>query len=475
MLSVPLSDLHRTTSFRLGLLFLTLFAAASLIVCGFIYWQTAGYLTRTVDEWLQRELTGLATANRGDIVRILNERGQRDAEGQRPFALLAADGGLVAGSPVQLPSPLPAIDRPFDFTLPRAGRQVPFRGMTRQITSGEILLVAQDMRVVNEIHEVVLGAMGSGGVLVLVLGLAGAVLTGVGALRQIDRVTRAIESIVRGNLSERLPVGRSAGDLDRLIHVVNGMLEDIERLMHEVKGVTDDIAHDLRTPLTRLLAGLERARRRATSVEDYAAAVDEATEDIKGILATFAALLRISEVEDGARRGAFTTVDLARVAADVAELYEPVAEEKGVGFRLDLDPAAPAELAGDPSLLFDAIGNLVDNAIKFTPAGGCVIVRVFREGRDLGISVTDSGPGIPAEERETVLRRFYRSERSRHTPGSGLGLSLVAAVARLHELGLVIEDAHPGCRVELRYQGKSKGILLAPAATAVSQTTASTT
>jgi signal transduction histidine kinase len=466
MLSVPLSDVHRTTSFRLGLLFLALFAAASLIVCGFIYVQTARYLTRTVDEWLGRELTGLATANRSDIIRLLNERGQRDPEGQRPFALFAADGESVAGNPVQLANPLPATDRPFDFTLPRAGRQVPFRGMTHQIASGEILLVAQDMRVVNEIHEVVLGAMGSGGVLVLVLGLTGAVLTGVGALRQVDRVTRAIESIVRGNLSERLPVGSSAGDLDRLIHVVNGMLEDIERLMHEVKGVTDDIAHDLRTPLTRLLAGLERARRRATSVEDYAAAVDEATEDIKGILATFAALLRISEVEDGARRAAFTTVDLARVAADVAELYEPVAEEKGVLFQLDLDPVTPAEVAGDPSLLFEAIGNLVDNAIKFTPAGGRVMLRVFREGRDLGISVTDSGPGIPAEERETVLRRFYRSERSRHTPGSGLGLSLVAAVARLHELGLVIEDANPGCRIELRYQGQSDGMLPAPAAAA---------
>jgi signal transduction histidine kinase len=257
--------------------------------------------------------------------------------------------------------------------------------------------------------------------------------------------------------------------------VVNGMLENIERLMHEVKGVTDDIAHDLRTPLTRLLAGLERARRRATSVEDYAAAADEAIEDIKGILATFAALLRISEVEDGARRAAFTTVDLAKVAADVAELYEPVAEEKGVVFRLDLDHVTPAELAGDSSLLFEAIGNLVDNAIKFTPAGGSVVLRVFRQGRNLGISVTDSGPGIPAEERETVLRRFYRSERSRHAPGSGLGLSLVAAVARLHEFGLVIEDANPGCRVELRFHGESNGISLAPVAMAGSQKTAPTT
>jgi signal transduction histidine kinase len=269
-------------------------------------------------------------------------------------------------------------------------------------------------------------------------------------LRRIDAVTRAIERIVRGNLSERLPAGGGrAGDLDRLVQVVNGMLDDIERLMQEVKGVSDGIAHDLRTPLTRLLAGLERAQRRAASAGEYAAAVEAAIVETQGILATFSAMLRIAEVEDGARRAGFTRLDLAQVAADVTELYDPLAEAKGVTLALKTAGPGPVEIPGDPSLLFEAIGNLVDNAIKFTPAGGCVTVRVFQEDGRRGVAVADTGPGIPAAEREAVLRRFYRAEKSRHTPGSGLGLSLVAAVAKLHGLRLTIEDAHPGCRVTL--------------------------
>jgi signal transduction histidine kinase len=202
----------------------------------------------------------------------------------------------------------------------------------------------------------------------------------------------------------------------------------------------------LRTPLTRLLAGLERAGRRAASVEEYAVAVDEAIVETKAVLSTFGAMLRISEVEDGARRAGFTTLDLAALAADVTEFYEPVAEGKGVSFSLRDESGGLAKIAGDPSLLFEAIGNVVDNAIKFTPSGGRVTVRVFRENEKLGVIVADTGPGIPAEEREAVLRRFYRAERSRHTPGSGLGLSLVAAVARLHGLDLVIEDANTAAR-----------------------------
>src|SRR5439155_13234754 len=293
-----------------------------------------------------------------------------------------------------------------------------------------------------------LGAMAAGGLVVLVLGLAGAAIVGAGSLGRINRVTDAIERIVRGDLSERLPHGGTAGDLDRLIHVVNRMLDDIERLMHEVKGVTDEIAHDLRTPLTRLLAGLERARRRAQSVEEYGRAVEEAIAETRGILATFGALLRIAEVEAGARRAGFTTLDLNTVAADVTDFYEPLAERKGISLVLEGD-GAPAEIAGDPSLLFEAISNLVDNAIKFPPAGGHVILRILDGSDRLGFEVCDTGPGIPETERNAVLQRFHRAERSRHTPGSGLGLSLVAAVARLHGLHLAIEGAEPGCLVRL--------------------------
>jgi signal transduction histidine kinase len=417
-------------------------------VFGFLYWQTAGYLASGVDDWLGREVAARSAEHSSERVRQLEAHPSLDPAGQRPFALFDATGKWVAGSPVTLPQPQPPLDRPFDFTLPRDGQPAPFRGVMRRLPSGDILLIAQDMREIQHFRELLLGAMASGGVVVLILGLVGAATVGAGALVRINRVTDAIERIVNGDLSERLPHGGTAGDVDRLVHVVNRMLDEIERLMHEVKGVTDEIAHDLRTPLTRLLAGLERARRRAHSVEEYGAAVDEAIAETRGILATFGALLRIAEVEAGARRAGFTTLDLNTLAADVADFYEPLAERKGISLSLEADGAA-AEIAGDPSLLFEAISNLVDNAIKFTPPGGHVVLRMLGGNERLGFEVSDSGPGIPETERNAVLRRFHRAEKSRHTPGSGLGLSLVAAVARLHGLGLTIEDAEPGCRVRL--------------------------
>lgn len=457
MSSVGLSEIRRTTSFRLALLFLGLFGAASLILFCFLYWQTAGYVAGGVDDWLTREMAARVSDPR-EFDRQITAHMVADPAGRRPFVLFDADGHQIAGNSATLPSPLPEMDRVFDFALPRDGEPVPFRGIMHRLPSGDIFMVAQDMRDSREFRDVLLGAMASGGVVVLVLGLTGAAIIGAGALGRIDGVTRAIERIVDGDLSERLPSGGTDGDVDRLIHVVNRMLDEIERLMHEVKGVTDDIAHDLRTPLTRLLAGLERARRRATSADEYADAVDEAVVESKGILATFGALLRISEVEAGARRGGFTTVDLNTVAADVTDFYEPLAEHKDISLSLETDDVS-AEMAGDPNLLFEAVGNLVDNAIKYTPSGGRVTLRIFGRNDRLGIEVSDTGPGIPEAERGMALRRFHRLEKCRHTPGSGLGLSLVAAVAKLHGLHLAIEDANPGCRVTLRRDGSASGEL----------------
>jgi signal transduction histidine kinase len=451
-------DLLRTTGFRLALLFLTLFAAASLILFGFLYWQTAFYLTSRVDAWLSREQTvWLAARAPAELAQRLNDRAARDPEGQRPFAIFDRDGNRIAGGRVSLPTPLPPMNVPFEFSIDRAGESEPFRGLAGRLPSGAILLVSQDVREMREFRELLLRAMAWGGVMFICVGLVGAVVTGAGALRRIEGIAGAIERIVNGHLAERLPTHGKDGDLDRLVHVVNAMLDDIERLMHEVKGVTDGIAHDLRTPLTHLLAGLERARRRAASADEYAAAVEDAIIETKGILSTFGALLRISQVEDGARRAGFKTVDLATVAADVTEFYEPLAEAKDVS--LSLETKGPAEMEGDPNLLFEALGNLVDNAVKFTSAGGRVVVQICRPDGELTVSVADTGPGIPVEERESVLRRFYRAEKNRRTPGSGLGLTLVAAVARLHGLALAIDDANPGCRVTLRQnhgQGKQK-------------------
>ena len=448
MSSVGLSEIRRTTSFRLALLFLGLFGAASLALFGFMYWQTAGYVSHGVDSWLKNETASRVATHSDERRQQLNERAALDPDGNRPMTLFAESGQWLAGTPATLPSPLPPMDQPFHFTLPRGGEAAPFRGALHRFASGNILLVAQDMREIHQFRDLLLGAMASGGLVVLVLGMTGAAIVGAGALGRIDGVTRAIETIIEGDLSKRLPSRGTSSDLDRLIGVVNRMLDEIEWLMHEIKGVTDDVAHDLRTPLTRLLAGLERVHRRGGTVEDYGDAVEEAIAETRVILATFGALLRIAEVEAGARRAGFTVVDLNALGTDVADFYEPLAEYKGVALSLEAAPA-PAVMPGDPSLLFEAIGNLVDNAIKFTPPNGRVVLRITAGDNHLGFEVSDTGPGIPPAERSAVLRRFHRAEKSRHTPGSGLGLSLVAAVAKLHGMKLIIEDVDPGCHVRL--------------------------
>jgi signal transduction histidine kinase len=448
MSSVGLRDIPRTTSFRLALLFLGLFGAASLALFVFMYWQTAGYVSHGVDNWLGNEMASRVAMHASERLWGVNERATLDPDGHRPMALFASDGRWLAGATAALPSPLPPMDRPFDFTLPRGGEPSPFRGMLHRLASGDVFLVAQDMLEIRQFHDLLFEAMAWGGLVVLVLGLAGAAIVGMSALSRIDGVTRAIESIIEGDLSKRLPSRGTSSDLDRLIGVVNRMLDEIEWLMHEIKGVTDDVAHDLRTPLTRLLAGLERVHRRGGTVEDYGAAVEEAIAETRAILVTFGALLRIAEVEAGARRGGFTMVDLNTLATDVADFYEPLAEYKGVALSLEAAPV-PAVMPGDPSLLFEAIGNLVDNAIKFTPSDGRVLLRITACAHRVGFEVSDSGPGIPPAERSAVLRRFHRAEKSRHTPGCGLGLSLVAAVAKLHGMKLIIEDVGPGCHVGL--------------------------
>ena len=450
-----LVDLPRTSSFRLALRFLVLFGAASLVLFAFLYCQTNQYVIGRMDSWLAREQAIFGVLNRDTLLQRLTAHLVADPTLERPLTLFDPLGERLAGTPLNVTAPVLANmprDVPFEFHLREGGHNIVFRAIAHRTSSGDLMLVALDMEPQHAFADVLINAFVWGGLVTALIGLAGAAVIGAGAVRRIDGVTRAIQRIVSGDLSERLPTHGRTDDLDRLAIVINGMLGEIERLMQEVKGVCDNIAHDLRTPLTRLLAGLERTRRRDPSSEDYAAAVDAAVVETRAVLDTFAAILRISEVESGARRAGFTDADLSQVIADAVEFYEPVAEQNGVRLvRLAPEGDLPA-MRGDPSLLFEAVGNLVDNALKFTPRGGCVTVGGFSRAGTVGFEVTDTGPGIAADEAAKVLRRFYRAESSRHTPGSGLGLALVAAVARLHGMDLAISDAKPGCRITVARQ-----------------------
>ncbi|WP_235851012.1 sensor histidine kinase [Paraburkholderia piptadeniae] len=404
-----------------------------------------------------REHAGVGREEAAELVASFNQQSRYDTRRQRPFGLFDPAGHRIAGGyPGNLP-PIPYFDKPFAMRLEVMPGRPPARCIAARLSEARVALQCQNTRDLDHFDEELLHALLSAGVLTLSAGLLGAVLIGVGAMRRLDAVTESIRSIVAGDLSRRLPVHKRNDDLDRLVRVVNGMLDEIERLMHEVKGVCDAIAHDLRTPLTRLIASLERAQRRTMTEAEYRTTIDDVITEAIGIQRTFNAMLRISEIESGARRENFAGVDLAFVAADVFEFYEPAAEERMLSFTLHRDEAASFEMQGDANLLFEAVANLTENAIKFARAGGHVQLELFRDIEGMGIRVIDDGPGITPEEREAVLRRFYRGEASRHTPGSGLGLSLVNAVAGMHGMVVRFEDAQRGCRIALiRYAEASR-------------------
>ncbi|CAL8481338.1 sensor histidine kinase [Caballeronia sp. S22] len=450
-----LTDLHRTTGFRLATLFLALFGAAALVLFSYLYVEITGFEKERIDDWLVRENASLRRESATDLAANFDQQSQYDTRRQRPFGLFDPGGHRIAGGyAADLPT-IPYFDKPFPARLEGLPGHAPARCIAARLPDARIALQCQNIRDLDHFDEELLHALVSAGVLTLSVGLLGAVLIGVGSMRRLDAVTASIKEIVAGDLSRRLPVHAKNDDLDRLVRVVNDMLDEIERLMHEVKGVCDAIAHDLRTPLTRLIGSLERAQRRAMNEAEYRATIDDVITEAFGIQRTFNAMLRISEIESGARREHFAEVDLGAVAADVFEFYEPAADERKISFTLHRDESSRFATQGDANLLFEAVANLTENAIKFAPAEGHVEIELFRNQDDMGIRVIDDGPGIALEERDAVLRRFYRGEASRHTPGSGLGLSLVNAVAGMHGMSVCFEDAQCGCRIALVKRAKA--------------------
>lgn len=443
-----ISELRRATSFRLALLFAGLFGTASVLFALALFLMTSRFLSGNPDERMRAEAAGFDGRPSAASVTIMDQHSVDDAFGRRPFGIFDAKGRWLAGNLRRLPEPMPPVESFFETqTRTEGGRGTIYRSILHRLPNGNLLVVSRNIEELAKFRVEVREATIIGMVLMALLGLIGGIAVGAISLRRLDAVTQAIERITRGDLSQRLPSRGTGDDLDRLVRVVNSMLDQLERLMGEVKGVCDSIAHDLRTPLTRLLAGLERASRRSLSDPERATEIDRAIGEVQVTLRTFDALLRISEIEDGARRSAFREVDLNQVAADAVDHYEPAAEAKGI----DLDfaeqpPGAPVLFQGDVDLLFEAIANLIDNAIKFTPEGGTIRVRL-----DVGpqLVVEDSGRGIAKRDRDSVHLRFHRGTRSRGTAGNGLGLPLVGAIARLHGMELRIENARPGCRIIL--------------------------
>jgi signal transduction histidine kinase len=320
-------------------------------------------------------------------------------------------------------------------------------GVAIAVPGGVALVVGRDVEEQQVFAAAVRRAFLWGTAIVALAGLAGGLLASRALLHRIDSVTQASRTIMAGSLSGRLPVSSAGDEFDRLAEGLNAMLERIERLMIGLREVSDNIAHDLKTPLTRLRNRAETALA-APAGADQRPALEQTIEEADGLIRTFNALLAIARLEAGQGSESFAALDLAAVAREAAELYEPVAEE--AGFGLDVEVAAAPAVLGDRQLIGQAIGNLIDNAMKYGRTGGAAASRILlriESGGEARIIVADHGPGIPPADRERALKRFVRLEASRSAPGSGLGLSLVAAVARLHGGSLKLEDNRPGLRV----------------------------
>ena len=449
--------LFHTTAFRWTLGAAAVLGLGIAAMGGFFYWQTVGYVTARLDAGLLLEARSLQPETRRVLILRLDKALTIDPLGNKAYGLFGPDGARIAGDVAALPPALPPADRPAPVTVAwtRHGppERVEVRALAVPLPDGAVLFLGRSAADLREVDGIVRRAMGLAVLPAALLALAGGAVVSLGTLRRVEAVRRACSLIMEGEFHRRLPVGRRRDEFDRLSELVNRMLDEIERLVDEVKGAGDAIAHDLRTPLTRLRARLDRALDPEARHAPVTEVLAKSVADVDQLLATVTAVLRLAEVEQGPRRGGFRAVDLGETIEAVGELYAPVAEEGGIRFAVTRAGGGTA-LLGDGDLVFEAIANLVDNAIKYTPPGGRVGLVLEVDGAGPVVRVWDTGPGIPPEDRAAVLRRFHRVDRSRHRPGTGLGLSLVAAIARLHGFTLEIGQRDGGgCEVVMRCGG----------------------
>jgi signal transduction histidine kinase len=459
-----LPRIFRTTPFRLTLLFLALFASAASAFLAYIYVATAGEATRRTDREIQREMRSLAAVYNRAGLDAINQSLIERAASERPFLylLMTSDGRRISGSIEE--SPVETFDgRPTwttfavsDQDINGRPREHPARGLQERLTGGEILFVGADVGEDEAYVMKIVRALWGAGALVVILGLAGGVLVSRNVSRSMQGLVDVVDAVRNGDLAARAHVRGARDEFDELALGLNEMLDRLERSMAGHKHAGDAIAHDLRSPLTRLRARLEAAYLDVEAGKgDPTQALGQALDDTDGVLKTFAAVLSIARLQAAGTAPDPVLFNPAELAADISELYEPLCEDKGIDFAAEL--AKDLQVRGNREFLAQALANILDNAIKYTPEGGAVMFRLRRRSSgEVEFSVTDTGPGVPDEDRERVVQRFVRLENSRNQPGAGLGLSLVAAVAEAHQGRLELAEGPgkvgemgPGLRVAL--------------------------
>ncbi len=430
--------LLRTTAARLTLTYTAVFAASVLVLFAIVVWSASGFMQRQIDQTVGNEIDEI----RADMRAPGSGGGRAVVSGlalHSPglgYLLQAPSGRVLAGN-------LPAMAaRLGDRVI--TGRHGRIRGRGMFLADGSFLFVGMSDFEETEMREAIARAFGVGCLAVLVLSAAGGLVVSLSVLRRVEAISRTSREIMGGDLGRRVARDGSGDEFDHLAASLNAMLERIATLMAGLRRMSGDIAHDLRTPLSRLRGRLERARAGVMTQAALRQALDEAIADADGILATFGALLRIVQIESGSRRSGFGPVALSKLLEELAEAYGPVAEAAGQSIASAIEDGLA--VVGDRELLTQLFVNLIENAVRHTPPATHILLAARGRRDGVEVVVADDGPGVPQDMRERVLAPFFRLEASRTTPGNGLGLGLASAIAALHEAALVLEDARPGLR-----------------------------
>ncbi|CAK0777598.1 Histidine kinase [Azospirillaceae bacterium] len=449
--------LFRTTTFRLVLLYMSLFGASVGTILILIYGFTAGYLNRQTDKTISAEIINLTDAYRvhglTGLMAVVSERSNVPRT-DTIYMVVSPRLSYLSGNLLQWPQHFPKSGERFDFEIDRTrdewGRRHAARAEVVQLDEGYRLLVGRDMYERVQFRDLMSAASLWALLFSLGLGVGGGLLLSRHMIKRIEVITHTTQRITTGDLQDRIPLSGSGDEFDQMASQVNQMLDQIGQLITGLRQVTEGVAHDLRTPLTRLRSRLEIALLETDSIQACHIALQDSIHDADRLLATFSALLGIAEAEASARAN-FTTVDLEPLVTTAIELFEPVATEKGIELTFRIEGVA--SVLGNPHLLSQAVVNLLDNAIKYTPPEGAVSLYVCGppEWHAPSLIICDTGPGIPPEDRERVLQRFVRLDSARAAVGNGLGLSLVDAVARLHGATLTLGDNAPGLTVTLSF------------------------
>jgi signal transduction histidine kinase len=443
-------EVFNARAFRLALAFALAIALATTAAFAFIYWQVYTADFERAGAILVDEAARSEGDSEADLRRALQLRLTRDIRRLDYVALFDQNGALVFGNVRGMPS-IPIDGRAHviqEQSLPDlSGNREPAIFVARRLPGGGALVLGRSLWETYSLQGTLLRALAMALMPTVLVILAIGAIFARSASQRYERVHDAIVRIMNGELASRLPVTDEDRDIDKVARAVNLMLDEIARLLEQLKSAGDNIAHDLRTPLAVARAKIERALNSEAGSEQLREAMEAALAQIEKVSAAVSAILRISAVENGARKTQFKDFDLGEVCAQVFDFYEPLAESKGV--TMVIDAARPVRIRGDEDLMREAVSNLVDNAIKFTPAGGAVRIEARMADRRPFLRVSDTGPGVPPQERERIFDRFYRGERSGKSPGHGLGLSIAETIAHLHGFKLTVEDNDPGACFEL--------------------------